>query len=94
VKKGILVKAALISEIEPPTKISEPIRQREIAIQTSEKYLREIERAHTDANVAQQRKMQDQRVRIVAADTARTNAIQQVTRNNKSRSSVHNATSK
>jgi len=80
VKKGVLVKAALISEIEPPTKISEPIRQREIAIQTSEKYLREIERAHTDANVAQQRKMQDQRVRIVASETALTNAIQQVTK--------------
>ncbi len=80
VKKGILVKAALISEIEPPIKISEPIRQREIAIQTSEKYLREIERAQTDANVAQQRKIQDQRVRIVASETALTNAIQQVTK--------------
>ena len=80
VKKGILIKAALISEIEPAEKIAEPIRQREIAIQTREKYLREVERAQTDANVAQQRKMQDQRVRIVAADTARTNAIQQVTK--------------
>lgn len=79
-KKGILIKAALISEIEPPEKIAEPIRQREIAIQTREKFLREIERAQSDANVAQQRKMQDQRIRVVAAETVRTNAIQNVTK--------------
>ncbi len=75
-RKGILVKAALISEIEPPQLIAEPIREREIAVQTRTKYEREIERAITDAKVAEQKKLQDQKVRIVKADTKRTNEIQ------------------
>ena len=79
-KKNILVKAALISEIEPSQKIAEPIREREIAIQTRAKYQSEIERAKSDANVAQQRKMQDQRVRFVTAETTRTNEIQKATK--------------
>ena len=79
-KKNILVKAALISEIEPSQKIAEPIREREIAIQTRAKYESEIERAKSDANVAQQRKMQDQRVRFVTAETTRTNEIQKATK--------------
>jgi len=79
-KKNILVKAALISEIEPPQKIAEPIREREIAIQTRAKYEREIERAVSDAKVAQQRKMQDQRVRVVTAETTRTNEVQKATK--------------
>lgn len=79
-KKNILVKAALISEIEPSQKIAEPIREREIAIQTRAKYQSEIQRAKSDANVAQQRKMQDQRVRFVTADTTRTNEIQKATK--------------
>jgi hypothetical protein len=79
-KKNILVKAALISEIEPPQKIAEPIREREIAIQTRAKYEREIDRAVSDAMVAQQRKMQDQRIRFVAAETLRTNEVQKATK--------------
>ena len=79
-KKNILVKAALISEIEPPQKIAEPIREREIAIQTRGKYEREIERAVTDAQVAQQRKTQDQRIRVVAAETLATNEVQKATK--------------
>ncbi|MGA2138818.1 MAG: SPFH domain-containing protein [Verrucomicrobiia bacterium] len=79
-KKNILVKAALISEIEPPQKIAEPIREREIAIQTRAKYEREIERAKSDAQVAQQKKMQDQRVRFVGAETLRTNEVQKATK--------------
>jgi hypothetical protein len=71
VRKGILIKAALISEIEPPIKIAEPIREREIAIQTRGKYLQEIERAMSDAKVAEQRKMQDQKMRVVVAETAK-----------------------
>jgi hypothetical protein len=79
-KKSILVKAALISEIEPPQKIAEPIREREIAIQIRAKYEREIDRAVSDAKVAQQRKMQDQRVRVVTAETTRTNEVQKATK--------------
>lgn len=79
-KKGILVKAALISEIEPPVRIAEPIREREIAIQTRAKYEREIERAQSEARVAQQRKMQDQRIRFVVAETTRTNDVQKATK--------------
>jgi hypothetical protein len=79
-RKGILIKAALISEIEPPQKIAEPIREREIAVQTRTKYEREIERAASDANVAEQKKLQDQRVRVVAADTAKKNEIQKATK--------------
>jgi hypothetical protein len=79
-KRNVLVKAALISEIEPPQKIAEPIREREIAIQTTGKYEREIERAASDAQVARQRKLQDQRVRIVSAETARTNDVQRATK--------------
>ncbi|MBC8096678.1 MAG: hypothetical protein H7Y43_12785 [Akkermansiaceae bacterium] len=75
-RKGILVKAALISEIEPPQKIAEPIRDREIAVQTRTKYEREMERAETDAKVAEQKKLQDQKVRIVRADTVKKNAVQ------------------
>lgn len=75
-RKGILVKAALISEIEPPEKITEPIREREIAVQTRTKYEREIERAKSDAKVAEQRKLQDQKTRVVTAATAKTNEIQ------------------
>ena len=75
-RKGILVKAALISEIEPPQKIAEPIREREVAVQMRTKYEREVERAITDANVAEQKKLQDQKVRIVKADTTRKNQIQ------------------
>jgi hypothetical protein len=79
-RKGILVKAALISEIEPPQKIAEPIRDREIAVQTRTKYEREMERAKTDANVAEQKKLQDQKVRIVRAETVRKNEIQRATK--------------
>ncbi|MEP6663907.1 MAG: SPFH domain-containing protein [Verrucomicrobiota bacterium] len=80
-RKGILVKAALISEIEPPQKIAEPIREREIAVQTRTKYEREVERAITDANVAEQKKLQDQKVRIVKAETMRKNEIQRANKN-------------
>ncbi len=79
-KKGILVKAALISEIEPPQKIAEPIREREIAIQTRAKYEREIERATSDAKVAEQRKIQDQKTRVVTSNTTKTNEIQKATK--------------
>ncbi len=79
-KKNILVKAALISEIEPSQKIAEPIREREIAIQTRAKYESEIARAKSDAQVAQQKKTQDQRIRFVTADTTRTNEIQKATK--------------
>src|SRR6185503_19147743 len=79
-RKGILIKAALISEIEPPQKIAEPIREREIAVQTRTKYEREIERAVSDANVAEQKKLQDQRVRFVTADTGKKNEIQKATK--------------
>ncbi len=79
-KKGILIKAALISEIEPPQKIAEPIREREIAVQTRTKYEREIERATSDAKVAEQMKLQDQKVRVVTADTSRKNDIQKATK--------------
>lgn len=79
-KKGILIKAALISEIEPPQKIAEPIREREIAVQTRTKYEREIERATSDAKVAEQKKLQDQKVRVVAAETLRKNEIQKATK--------------
>ncbi len=79
-KKNVLVKAALISEIEPPERISEPIRGREIAIQTTGKYEREIDRAKSDAQVAQQKKMQDQRMRFVTAETTSTNDVQKATK--------------
>lgn len=79
-KKGIMVKAALISDIEPPDKITEPIREREIAIQTRSKYEREIERATSDAKVAEQKKVQDQKLRVVAAETVKTNEIQKATK--------------
>lgn len=79
-KKGILVKAALISEIEPPQQIAEPIREREIAIQTRTKYLQEIERAVSDAKVAEQKKMQDQRRRVVTSETVQKNEIQKATK--------------
>ncbi len=80
VKKGILVKAALISEIEPPQKIAEPIREREIAVQTRDKYEREIDRAKSEAGVAEQRKIQDQRKRVVTAETTQKNEIQKATK--------------
>src|SRR5262249_39324867 len=79
-KKGILIKAALISELEPRQKIAEPIREREIAVQTRTKYEREIERAVSDAKVAEQKKLQDQKVRVVTADTVRKNDIQKATK--------------
>ena len=75
-KKNVLVKAALISEIEPPEKIADPIRGREIAIQTAAMYGQQVDRAKSEAQVAQQRKMQDQRVRFVAAETLSTNEVQ------------------
>ena len=79
-KKKIGVKAALISEIEPPQKVSNPIRERQIAVQTSGKYDQEIKRAVSDAQVAQQTKMQDQKTRVVSADTLKKNAIQKSTK--------------
>lgn len=79
-RKNILVKAALISEIEPPQLIAEPIREREVANQTRAKYESEIVRAKSDAQVAQQKKIQDQRIRFVAAETACTNEVQKATK--------------
>lgn len=79
-KKGVLVKAALISDIEPPQKIAEPIREKEIAIQTSAKYEREIDRAVSEARVAEQKKMQDQKMRVVFANTLKTNEMQKATK--------------
>ena len=79
-RKGILIKAALISEIEPPQKIAEPIRDREIAVQTRTTYENQIERAVSDAKVAEQKKLQDQKVRVVAAGTMQKNEIQKATK--------------
>jgi len=79
-KKDILVKAALVSNIEPPPKISDPIRAKQIAVQTRDKYVQEIERAQSEAQVAQQQMMQTQKIRVVLATTILTNAIQKVTK--------------
>lgn len=79
-KKHILVKAALISEIEPPEKIASPIRDRQIAIQMRAKYDQEIQRAISDAKVAEQTKMQNQKTRVVSAQTLKQNAIQKATK--------------
>jgi len=75
-KKNILVKAALITEIAPPEQIKDPIRERQIAVQTRDTYAQQIERAKSDALVAQQKKMQEQLSRVVASETLKANAVQ------------------
>jgi len=66
--QGIEVIQALITKIRPPQKIADPVRKRQIAVQTEEQYQRQIEQQKSEQQLAIEREMVNQKKAVVDAD--------------------------
>jgi hypothetical protein len=68
--QGIEIIQALITTINPPEKIAEPVRRRQIAMQQESQYKKEIEQQVAEQELAVQKATVEQRRAEVAADQA------------------------
>lgn len=68
--QGVEVIQALITKIRPPEKIAEPVRAREIAVQTEQQYGREIEQQVSEQELAVEQELVKQKQAIVEAEQA------------------------
>ena len=68
--QGIEVIQALITKIRPPEKIAQPVRERQIAVQTEQQYGREIEQQVSEQELAVEQELVKQKQAIVVADQA------------------------
>lgn len=68
--QGVEVIQALITKIRPPEKIAEPVRARQIALQTEQQYGREIEQQVSEQELAVEQELVKQKKSIVEADQA------------------------
>ena len=66
--QGIEIIQALITSIEPPEAIADPLRQREVAAQTLLQYTQQILQQEQEALLATENEMIEQRRALVAAD--------------------------
>jgi regulator of protease activity HflC (stomatin/prohibitin superfamily) len=66
-EQGIEVIQALITTINPPQKIADPVRRRQIALQQEAQYKKEIEQQAAEQELAVQRATVDQKKALVAA---------------------------
>jgi regulator of protease activity HflC (stomatin/prohibitin superfamily) len=75
VEWGVNIKSVLIRNIIPPDEIASIIRDREVAVQESKKYDREIEQAKSKAELTRLEMQAQQNKEKVEADTARIQAV-------------------
>lgn len=66
--QGIEIIQALITSIEPPQKIAEPIRRREIAFQTEKQYQQQILQQSSEQKLAIEQELVKQKQALVKAD--------------------------
>jgi regulator of protease activity HflC (stomatin/prohibitin superfamily) len=67
-KQGIEIIQALIKEVNPPDKIADPVRRREIAVQQENQYRKEIEQQKAETTLAVEKATVQQRKEKVVAD--------------------------
>lgn len=68
-KWGIEINSVLIRDIIVPQEIAAIIRKRELAQQEARKYMEEIRRARSEAELAKQRMLAEQNLKRIAAET-------------------------
>ena len=68
--QGVEVIQALITKIRPPEKIAQPVRERQIALQTEQQYGREIEQQVSEQELAVEKEMVSRKQAIVEAEQA------------------------
>ena len=66
--QGIEVIQALITKIRPPVKIAEPVKERQIALQTAKQYTQQILQQQAEQELAVEKAMVQRKQDIVAAD--------------------------
>lgn len=67
-RQGILIKSALVRQIEPPKAIADPIRAREIAVRQREKYEEQKLREKQQKQLAMEVKLQDRMTQLKKAE--------------------------
>ena len=73
-KWGIIINSVLIRDIIVPQEIAVIIRNRELAAQEARKYMQEITRARSEAELAKQKMLAEQNLKKVAANTEKLTA--------------------
>jgi regulator of protease activity HflC (stomatin/prohibitin superfamily) len=73
--RGILIKAVLINDIEPPQAIAAPIRDREIAREELSRNRNQLTQAQADQRLAREEELVKQQQEKVRAETARLQKI-------------------
>lgn len=66
--QGIEIVQALITKINPPQKIADPVRQRQIAVQTEKQYERQLLQQESEQKLAMEKELVKQKRAIVEAD--------------------------
>ncbi|MGB7325483.1 MAG: band 7 protein, partial [Rubripirellula sp.] len=66
--QGIEIIQALITRISPPQQIALPVRQRQIAAQQSEQYVKEIEQQLSEQNLIVEQELVKQKQALIAAE--------------------------
>ena len=67
-KQGIEIIQALITKINPPEKIAEPIRDRQLAVQEAAQYVKEIDQQDSEKTLAIEKAMVLQKQELVEAE--------------------------
>ena len=79
--QGIEIVQALITRISPPQQIAEPVRERQIALQMSEQYLKQIEQQESEKELAIEKVMVLRKQELIEAErevvTLTTEALRQ-----------------
>jgi regulator of protease activity HflC (stomatin/prohibitin superfamily) len=86
-KQGIEIIQALMKDIDPPDKIADPVRRREIAVQQADQYKKEIEQQKAETTLAVEKAMvlqskekvaAEQEVVVVTTDALRKQEVAQI----------------
>jgi regulator of protease activity HflC (stomatin/prohibitin superfamily) len=67
--EGIEIVQALITKINPPQAIAKPVREREVAHQKQQQYIEQQKQQQSEANLAKEKSLIQQRQELVGADT-------------------------
>ncbi len=66
--QGIEIVQALITRISPPQQIALPVRQRQLAVQQAEQYLKEIEQQNSEKELAIEKEMVKQKQALIEVE--------------------------
>ena len=66
--QGVEIVQALITKINPPQKIADPVRQRQIAVQTEKQYERQLLQQESEQKLAMEKELVKQKRAIVEAE--------------------------